>query len=193
MHEPHDRAAGPGDWGAAFATLPSEAPPRDGWSALAARLDARRRPRRWIPWTAAAAALLLAIALPWRLQMPAMEDDAGPRGTTHAGPSAPVVATGPDGALAALQAESAQLESLLPLIQDARVSSGTAALLAGEMEARLAALDAALAQPELPPERELDLWQARVDTLRALAGFEGTRGWLAAHGDQYDPALVRVY
>jgi hypothetical protein len=31
-----------------------------------------------------------------------------------------------------------------------------------------------------------------VDTLRSTVGFETTRRWLAANGERYDGALVRV-
>ena len=63
-------ARAPQDWGAAFAALPLAEPPGDGWARLAARLDARPH-RRWPAWLALAAALLLAVALPWKLQQPA--------------------------------------------------------------------------------------------------------------------------
>ncbi|MDH5822949.1 hypothetical protein QFW77_08100 [Luteimonas sp. RD2P54] len=190
MDERRDRAES-GGWSAVFAALPQEAPPPGGWHALSARLERRRRPR-WLP-LAAVAAMLLAVALPWRLLTPG-DASSQPARAAQARPAASMVESVPgDARLAALQGESAQLESLLPLVQDMRMSSGTAALLTGELERRLALLDAELAQPKLSPDREFQLWQARVDTLRALAGFEGTRRWMAANGDHYDPALVRVY
>ncbi|SFK39127.1 hypothetical protein [Lysobacter sp. cf310] len=65
----------PQDWAGAFAALPAETPPADGWSRLSAALDARggataaprvpRRTRRhWPRWAVAAALVGLAVALP---------------------------------------------------------------------------------------------------------------------------------
>lgn len=174
----------PRDWGEAFAALPPEAPPAGGWQALAAELDARRR-RRWPLWLASAAALVLAIALPWRAQVPE------PGGATPAVDVAGATAPGDD-RLARLHAESAQLEALLAVARDDRVSSATAALLADELDAQLAAIDAALMQPGLTRDAQLSLWQQRVDGLRALTGFESNRRWLASQGARYDAALVAV-
>ena len=178
MHDtPLAGAQAPRDWAAAFAALPQEAPPSDAWPRFAARLDARRR-ARWPAWLAVAAALLLAIALPWTLRHPS----APPGGTPVAG----------DPVLERLYAESAQLEALLAYARDDRVASGSAAALAAQIDARLAAIDAALAQPSLTPAEQHALWRERVETLRALGGFESTRRWLSAQGERYDGALVRV-
>src|SRR5690606_24421386 len=54
----------PGTWGEAFAALPAETPPRDGWQRVSRQLATRRRAR--LPaWAglAAAAGLLLALGL----------------------------------------------------------------------------------------------------------------------------------
>jgi hypothetical protein len=174
----------PNDWREAFAALPLDAPPTDGWSRMAARLDARRR-RNLRLWLASAAALVLAIALPWQLQRNPVPTPATVATTTPAADPAM-------DRLHALQAESARLEALLQLARDERVSSATAAALAGELDARVAGIDAALMQPSLPVEQQLALWQDRVDALRSVAGFEGTRRWLVANGSRYDGALVRV-
>jgi hypothetical protein len=47
-------------------------------------------------------------------------------------------------------------------------------------------------QPGLSPSRQAALWRERVQALRAFAGFESTRRWLAANGERYDGALARV-
>ncbi|MCW5582161.1 MAG: hypothetical protein KIS72_12540, partial [Luteimonas sp.] len=91
-----------------------------------------------------------------------------------------------------LYAESAQLESLLAVARDERVSSGTAAALSGELETRLASIDAALMQPGLSRDQQLALWRQRVDGLRMLTSFESNRRWLAAQGTRYDGALVAI-
>lgn len=180
------RTSVPRDWQEAFAALPPESPPADGWQALAAKLDARER-KRWPLWMATAAVLALAVAVPWRLQGPGPEVDTPDPATAHT----PAVAASAD-PLERLYAESAQLESLLAIARDERVSSATAALLADRFEDQLAAIDAALMQPGLSRETQLALWQRRVESLRDFTGFESNRRWLAAHGTRYDAALVAV-
>jgi hypothetical protein len=170
----------PRDWGEAFATLPQERPADDGWARVAAKLDARRKPR-WTMWLATAAALALAISMPWQWH----RDHAVPATDTR-----PVVA-GTD-ALEQLYAESAQLESLLAMARDERVSTGTAAALAGDLDRQLASIDTALMQPGLSRAQQVALWQQRVNALRSVVSFEGTRRWLAAQGERYDGALVSV-
>lgn len=173
----------PGTWHDAFARLPAEAPPAGGWQALQARLPAPPPARaRWPLWGALAASLLLAVALPVRLLQAPGDGDAPAR----------IAATGTDPALRGLQDESAQLEALLPLLRDDRVASGTAALMAGELELRLADIDARLRAPGQDPAAERALWQSRVDTLRALTRLEGERAWLAAEGGRFDTALVQI-
>jgi hypothetical protein len=176
----------PRDWQAAFGALPSEAPPEAGWTRICDRLNARRPQHHGPAWFAAAAALLLAVALPWQLQrtpdgvLPPIETETAAIASENQDP------------LQRLYAESGQLESLLQLARDDRVASGTAAAMASELDARIASIDAALMQPDLPRLRQLQLWQDRVDALRSAAGFEGTRRWLAAQGTRYDAALVRI-
>jgi hypothetical protein len=85
--------------------------------------------------------------------------------------------------LDALYAESARLEALLALARDDRVASAGAALLASELDAQVAGIDARLAQPGLDATRRTALWQARVDALRQAAGFESTQRVLASQGD----------
>lgn len=180
----HQNAA-PAGWHDAFAALPQEDAPAAGWAAVSRRLDARRRRRRWALPLAAAAVLALAVVPAW-LPPP-----------TDAPPAA--VAQQQGGAtssdvrgLEQLQAESARLEALLRYARDGRVASGTAAVVAARFDAQLAAVDAALGQPELDPARQAELWRDRVEVLRASAGFESTRRWLAANGERYDGALVHV-
>jgi hypothetical protein len=118
-----------------------------------------------------------------------------PRATV-AGPATEVARldVAKDSAAATLQplyAESARLETLLSLARDDRVASASAALLADELDARVAAIDASLVQPDLDDGERLRLWQARVDALRQAAGFESTQRLLAAQG-RSDAMLVSV-
>ncbi len=171
----------PRDWGEAFAALPLEGPAADGWPHVAARLKSKRRRAPWPAWLAMAAALVLAVALPWQ----------GRRDRDATVAPAPAQVAKAD-ALEQLYAESAQLESLLAIARDERVSSGSAAALAGDLDRQLASIDSALMQPGLDRAEQLALWQQRVDTLRSAASFEGTRRWLAAQGERYDGALVSI-
>ena len=82
--------------------------------------------------------------------------------------------------------------ALVAYARDDQVASGSAATLSARYDARIADIDAALAQSDLTAERQRALWQARVGTLRDLAAFEANRRWLATQGERYDGALVRV-
>lgn len=95
-------------------------------------------------------------------------------------------------ALARLQSESAQLESLVALARDDRVGSGAATLMSAELDHGIAAIDAALSATGVGETERIALWQQRVDALRALAGVEGSQRWYAARGERYEDALVRV-
>lgn len=181
-------------WHDAFAALPPDTPPADGWARLSRRLDARRRPPRWPLPLAAAAVLALAAVPVW------LSRQGDTRQLTQAATAvaheAGAGALGDDGdattAVVRLQAESARLEALLGYAGDPRVASGTAAVIAAELDAQVAVIDAALMQPGLPPQRQSELWRERVQALRAFAGFESNRRWLAANGERYDGALARV-
>lgn len=228
----------PASWGEAFAALPAEAPPRDGWQRVARQLAARRRAR--LPaWAglAAAAGLLLAVGLWAGLRPPAptpaspvagpdqrvasqpagsvpatpdatpdpataaIDDDpvaspaTRPAATatqvaTTADPSrdtTTIATTTPEDALAPLQQESAHLEALLALARDDSVGSAGAVLLADAFDARLAGIDALLANPGLAGDERAALWRERVDTLRQAAGFVSTQRLLAVqgHGDAW--------
>ena len=182
MPDATTRTAMPQGWSAALAAMPLERPDADSWQRITTRLEARQN-RRWPAWLATAAALLLAVALPWRLGQ-----QQAPAPTTTARP----VVAAPAQTLEQLHAESAQLEALLAMVRDERVSSGSAAIVAGDMDRQLASIDAALMQPALPRARQLALWRQRVDALRSVVDFEGTRRWLASQGERYDGALVQV-
>lgn len=187
----------PQSWHDAFAALPPETPEAGGWTRLQARLALegrpawiRRSPARWATWrprsrwiaSGLAAALALALVLPgqlsgWRDPRPPSRD------SRDGGSQSPVDA---------LRAESAELEAWLGYVRDERVSSATAAALAGEYESRLAGIDGALAAPGLTPYQERQLWQARVQLLHGLAELESTRRWLALNGQRLDGTLVLV-
>ena len=91
-----------------------------------------------------------------------------------------------------LYAESAQLERLLSLARDERVSSGTAAALASDFDAQVAGIDAELVQSGITQDRRTQLWRERVDALRQLTAFESTQRLLAAQGERYDARLVSI-
>ena len=94
--------------------------------------------------------------------------------------------------VAALQAQSAQLETLLAMARDDRVASASGAALGVEFDRRIGRIDASLSQPGLPDLDRVALWQARVSTMRELAGIETTQRWLQSSGERYDGALVSV-
>ena len=167
----------PARWGDAFAALPMVDPP-DHWPAVSARIAPRRHA---VGWFALAATLILALALPWKLQ-----HDAVPK------PLASHHAPATNGELETLYAQSAQLEALLAYARDDRVGSGSAEAVSARLDQRVASIDAALAQPGLSKARQRDLWRERVATLRNLATFETNRRLLSARGERYDGVLVRV-
>lgn len=179
-------------WSQWLAELPLDTPPADGWQRLRAGLDAEttaspHSPRpRWPWWMASAAVLVLAIAVPWQLHGPSQTDD--PSLVATRTPEA----SSANPSLERLYAQSAQLEQVLRIASDDRVASATAVALAGELETRLATIDAALMQPELSAEQQRALWQQRVDNLQVLAGFESQQRWLSAQGSSFDAALVYV-
>lgn len=95
-------------------------------------------------------------------------------------------------ALQRLKTQSAQLEALVALARDDRVGNAGSALLSSKLDAGIAAIDAALSQPDLGNAGQQDLWQQRVDLLQQLAGMEATSRWLAAQGTANDTTLVSV-
>ena len=104
----------------------------------------------------------------------------------------PAAAEPSDHAMEPLYAESARLEALLALARDDRAASATAVALGSDFEARVASIDAVLAQPSLTAQRRLELWKDRVSALRAYASFESTQRALAASGERYDAMLVSI-
>lgn len=168
----------PSNWGDAFAALPMDDPP-DHWPAIAPRIGHRHRA---IGWIALAATLVVALALPWKLQHQAAPATA----------PAPRLAPAPRGELETLYAQSAQLEALLAYARDDRVASGTAATVAAQLDERVASIDAALAQPRLTTAQQRNLWRQRVATLRSIANFESNRRLLSTRGERYDGVVVRV-
>jgi hypothetical protein len=167
--------------GQALSRLPLATPDHSAWPALAARLQAKQRPRRRWPYTLAAAALLATIMLP-RMAPP----DAAPQATaTNAGSSS-------EAELSALMTESARLERLVAAASDDGASSASAAALSLALEERLRALDRELAVSD-DSGRQLPLWQQRVDLLRDVARLQTSRHYLAAQGLSFDVALVAAY
>jgi len=206
----HVSTGAPRDWAEAFGALPQERPDRDAWQDIARRLPGQRRSVRWPALLAVAATLALAIVVPMRLLERTPGDAPATRvattvpsthpttatkpnaGSAQAGTTTPVSKAAPTDPLEQLYAQSAQLEGVLAMARDDRVATGAATEVAADLDAQLARIDAQLRQPDLSRDRQLALWRARVDTLGTLVGFEGTRRWLAVHGQHYDGALVRV-
>ena len=179
----------PRDWNAAFAALPLERPDADTWADIARRLPApRRRTVRWPARVAIAAALALAVVVPLGL-LKQSPPEATP--TPQVATQTPPVQK-PADPLEQLYAESAQLEGMLAIARDDSVSSGAAAEVAAGLDTELARVDAQLRTPGLTRDRQLALWRERIETLRTIVAFESNRRWLAAHGEGYDGALVRV-
>ena len=181
----HDEARElPVPLGLALAQMPLEAPERDAWPLLSARLRARRRLPRW-PLALAASLLLGMLMLPRLPSAPAPVS-----ATAHT--SAGAQASGQrDAQLAALMSESARLERLV-FAADGGASSASAAALSLAYEDQLHALDAELAATR-DPAAALPLWQQRVQLLRGIAAVETSRRYLAAQGRSFDVALVAAY
>jgi hypothetical protein len=168
--------------GLALAQMPLEAPERDAWPQLAARLSARRqRASRWP--LALAASLVLGL-----LMLPRVSEAPHPAAlaATDAGVGAQ------QSQLASLMTESARLERLVAAADDGGASSASAAALSLAYEDQLHALDARLAATD-DPKQALPLWQQRVELLRGVAAVETSRRYVAAQGGNFDLALVAAY
>jgi len=182
-NEIRDPAELPVPLGLALAQLPMEAPLRDAWPAVAARMQAKRRGPRW-PLALAASLLLGLLMLPRMSGSP--EAPAAVAGTA--------ASAGTQSAqLAALMTESAGLERLLDAAAtDTGAGSASAMALSLAYEDQLHSLDAELAA-NTDPERTLPLWQKRVELLRGVAAVETSRRYVAAQGGNFDVALVAAY
>jgi hypothetical protein len=168
MHEPsHPRPAPP------WSDLPLLAPPRSAWPGLDAEF--RRRRQRRLAWLAMAAMLGLVAVVPRML-------------TSPPAPVAPeIIAAAPgtdeSARIAALMAESAQLEALIAWSREEGVESASAASLAMALEERVERVDLLLSRPEADPAAALPLWQERVLRLRQLAGLQSSEHLLAVNGE----------
>jgi hypothetical protein len=170
--------------GLALAQLPLEAPERDAWPLLAARMRSKKqRAPRW-PF-ALAASLLLGLLL-----LPKMANSPTTPATTAATPANDAAAA-QQAQLAALMSESERLVRLV-YAADEGASSATAAAISAAYEDQLHALDAELAANR-DPAQALPLWQQRVELLRGVAAVETSRHYLASQGGSFDVALVAAY
>ena len=185
-HDRPDPAALPVPLGLALAQLPLEAPSRDAWPLLAARLRAKRRAPRW-PLALAASLLLGLLMLPRMSASPEPADLAARPGNGAA------AAAAQEAQLAALMSESAGLERLLDAAASNRSAGSASAMALGlAYEDQLHSLDAELAA-NTDPKRTLPLWQQRVELLRGVAAVETSRRYVAAQGGNFDVALVAAY
>ncbi|GIW56854.1 MAG: hypothetical protein KatS3mg126_0070 [Lysobacteraceae bacterium] len=164
--------------GEALRALPLESPPREVWPEVRRRLGPAPRPRRGqgLGWLAALAAVLaLAVLLPWRSgEQPGPAPAGGQRD------------------LVALMRESARLEKLIAAAQADPLQSGDSLLLGLALEAQIAAVDAALAEPVDADRREA-LWQQRVELLSDYAELQLARRSAAAEGTSFRTTLVSLY
>ena len=93
-----------------------------------------------------------------------------------------------------LQAESARLESLLAELSGTDAGGGVQLALSASLRTRVAGIDDALAGTGLDAAARSNLWQERVELLRALAGLAADQRWQALYGGNgADYALVQVH
>lgn len=110
--------------------------------------------------------------------------------TSAAAPASPIAR---DAEMRQLQTRSVQLEVWLERLRDPSVGTGPGALLAAELDDRLAGIDAALATVSTEGgDIQRELWRARVSALQRTLAFETRLRTLAAEGRDYDGALVTV-
>lgn len=166
--------------GEAFARLPLEVPARSVWPVLARRLEPDRHQLRWP--LALAASLLALMLLPRGL----------PTSATDSNSTAASAAAAQHVELAEMMSESSRLERLIDIASDDGASSATAAAFSLELGDRLHALDNEI-EANRDPDRQLELWQQRLQLLRSVAALEASRHYLAAEGRNFDVALVSAY
>jgi len=169
---------------AALRALPLHAPPRSAWAGIAAQLPASKKRSRRPLWLAAAAAVLLAVAIPnWRGADVAQAPDVAVVAPAVTAPTT----------LDALLRESAQLEAWIAWTGSSSGDAGATAAMEFDVRDRIVAIDALLSRPELDPAAQLPLLQERLVRLRELAGLHHTRQLLAANGAAGDAAPVMVF
>lgn len=88
-----------------------------------------------------------------------------------------------------LYTESARLEAVLAQLPDRSAGNVAALAVSAELQDQVTHIDLALSQPALPDDTRAALWEARVDTLRQLAGVEATQRWQVALNDHGDGAV----
>ena len=164
------------DPGTALRALPLDTPDTNTWARLAPQLPAVRKAR-----TTRRRRIALALAASVALAMLA------PQLARDPAPSTPV------DELPALMAESARLESLLAAASDDVSGNASTMVLALQIEDRVRALDARLAQPGLSVADRTTHWRERVELLHAAAGLESSRRYYAAQGRALEPTLVAAY
>lgn len=146
------------NWSRRLSALPAQAPPRDAWPAIRARLEARRRPRRTWPVMGMAAAMVMGLSL-WIWQGSETEP------AMHAAP---------------WLAQSQRLERRLDALPESAVMSGAEARMVAEIEDRIALVDLQLASGAVSPQEAEYLWQRRVDLLLDLMAVRSEPAYVAA-------------
>jgi hypothetical protein len=171
------------------------APSKSAASAAALPAAAADRTRRSVsssaPENAGSSISATAAATAPRFAKPARPSDVSPGRPQDS--AAVTTIPRPDIRLEDLYAESARLEAILGQLQEPRVASATAAALSAGLQDRVADIDTALSQADLPSSSQHDLWQQRVQALRQLTGVETTQRWMAAQGTATEGSLAQVY
>lgn len=148
---------------AALKALPAFRPPRDRWPVVRDAIVAgrRRRVRSTVSWIGLAAAASLALVL-------------GVRAIGQNGSTTPPAVT-----LDELVTQSQELEQALRTLDPtSRVLNGRTASAIADLEDRIAAIDARLADRHsdgLTQDDILELWRQRVDLMGALINLHMTR------------------